>query len=193
MNLSPLQVEWKGPVACWEIHWIDPETGLNFSPVQPARCAKLGKPWSLVGEGNVCHGVPYIFPRSVKYLLIFFSYMHYSIYFSQCSPFFTWFSSWFSHTFSSCSELSHGFLMNLGVSTSGGSPIASWFIMKHPIKMDDFGVPPFVESPILGMFFFMETVAGWRSSCRFVFLTTPWLDPRNPLQETSIFIIFSKN
>ena len=23
-----------------------------------------------------------------------------------------------------------------------------WFIREHPIKMDDFGVPPFMETPI---------------------------------------------
>ena len=32
---------------------------------------------------------------------------------------------------------------SLGVSINGGSPIAGWFVMGNPVKMDDLAVPPF--------------------------------------------------
>ena len=31
--------------------------------------------------------------------------------------------------------------IDMGVSINGGTPIAGWFIMEHPINMDDLGVP----------------------------------------------------
>ena len=33
--------------------------------------------------------------------------------------------------------------IHMGVAIDGGTPIAGWFTMEHPIKMDDVGVPPF--------------------------------------------------
>ena len=29
---------------------------------------------------------------------------------------------------------------------NGDTPIAGWFIREHPIKIDDLGVPPFMET-----------------------------------------------
>ena len=46
-------------------------------------------------------------------------------------------SAWESHLFE-----------HMGVSINGGTPIAGWFTMKNPIKMDDLGVPLFQETPI---------------------------------------------
>ena len=43
-------------------------------------------------------------------------------------------------------DLGDGLLLfmriEMGVSINGGSPIAGWFVMEKPIKMDDLGVPP---------------------------------------------------
>jgi len=36
----------------------------------------------------------------------------------------------------------------MGVSINGGTPIAAWFIMEHPTKMDELGVPLFQEASI---------------------------------------------
>ena len=33
-------------------------------------------------------------------------------------------------------------------SINGGTPIARWFIREDPVKIDDLGVPPFMETPI---------------------------------------------
>ena len=47
-----------------------------------------------------------------------------------------------------------GFKPFMGVSISGGSPIAGWFMMNNRkllskyIKMDDLGIPPFQETSI---------------------------------------------
>ena len=41
----------------------------------------------------------------------------------------------------------HRFSMNGGFH-KWGYPIAGWFIIEHPIKIDDLGVPLFMETPI---------------------------------------------
>ena len=51
----------------------------------------------------------------------------------------------------------------MGGSINGGTPIARWFSMETPVKMDDLEVPPFQETPIyvysyiyLYMFFYIN-------------------------------------
>ena len=39
-------------------------------------------------------------------------------------------------------------IINMGVSINGESPIAGWFMIEKPIKMDDLGVPLFQETSI---------------------------------------------
>ena len=48
----------------------------------------------------------------------------------------------FGQAFTRC-FYSHG-----GGSRNGDTPIAGWFRMEHPLRMDDLGVPPFQEMPI---------------------------------------------
>ena len=39
-----------------------------------------------------------------------------------------------------------GFSVNLGVSINGGYPQMDGLIEENPLKMDDLGVPPFMEA-----------------------------------------------
>ena len=45
--------------------------------------------------------------------------------------------------------LMDGWMVDLGVSKNRGKPQNGWFIMENPIKMDDLGVPLFLETPML--------------------------------------------
>ena len=42
----------------------------------------------------------------------------------------------------------HGISWYMGVSINGGTPKWMVYFMENPIKMDDLGVPPFMETPI---------------------------------------------
>ena len=45
---------------------------------------------------------------------------------------------------------------------NGEFPIAGWFIMESPIKMNDLEVPPFEETPILEIWLFCSWTVQWQ-------------------------------
>ena len=48
---------------------------------------------------------------------------------------------------------------------NGGIPLAGWFIMENPFKMDDLEVPLFQETPIhIHVYIYIHiTIGPWRS------------------------------